>query len=470
MENSLSQRLQMAVRRITGRGKLTDKDIDEMMREVRLSLLEADVNFRVVRDFTARVKEQSLGEKILKGLNPGQQVVKVVHDELKRIMGEENAPLTFENQGLTTFMTIGLQGSGKTTAIGKLGVYLRKNHKKNPMFIAADVYRPAAIDQLVTIGKQVGIEVYEEGLKDARVIVKNGLEYAKKQGYDLVIIDTAGRLHIDEEMMQELIDVKEIAKPSEILLTVDAMTGQDAAQIAKSFHDQLDATGAILTKMDGDTRGGAALSIKEVSGIPIKFSSSGETMDTFEPFHPDRMADRILGMGDVLTLIDKATEAIDEDEAKGMMERMMSDNYNYYDLLKQFKMIKRMGSISRLIGFIPGLGKLKNAASQIDDKQFDKMQVIIESMTEAEKKNPELINKSSSRRQRVAKGAGVSVTEVNKLRQALETQKKMVKQMANMSEKDIEQLQKDPSKLANNMPQRRSRGKGKGKGKGNFRR
>jgi len=468
--NSLSERLQMTVRRITGRGKLTEKDIEEMMREVRLSLLEADVNFRVVRDFTARVKEQALGEKILKGLNPGQQVVKIVHEELKRVMGDENAPLVFENQGLTTFMTIGLQGSGKTTAIGKLGVYLRKHMKKKPMFIAADVYRPAAIDQLVTIGKQVGIEVYEEGLKDARVIVKNGLEYAKKQGYDLVIIDTAGRLHIDEEMMQELIDVKEIAKPSEILLTVDAMTGQDAAQIAKSFHDQLDATGAILTKMDGDTRGGAALSIKEVSGIPIKFSSSGETMDTFEPFHPDRMADRILGMGDVLTLIDKATEAIDEDEAKGMMERMMSDNYNYYDLLKQFKMIKRMGSISRLIGFIPGLGKLKNAASQIDDKQFDKMQVIIESMTEAEKKNPELINKSSSRRQRVAKGAGVSVTEVNKLRQALETQKKMVKQMANMSEKDIEQLQKDPSKLANNMPQRRSRGKGKGKGKGNFRR
>lgn len=468
--NSLSERLQMTVRRITGRGKLTEKDIEEMMREVRLSLLEADVNFRVVRDFTARVKEQALGEKILKGLNPGQQVVKIVHEELKRVMGDENAPLVFENQGLTTFMTIGLQGSGKTTAIGKLGVYLRKHMKKKPMFIAADVYRPAAIDQLVTIGKQVGIEVYEEGLKDARVIVKNGLEYAEKQGYDLVIIDTAGRLHIDEEMMQELIDVKEIAKPSEILLTVDAMTGQDAAQIAKSFHDQLDATGAILTKMDGDTRGGAALSIKEVSGIPIKFSSSGETMDTFEPFHPDRMADRILGMGDVLTLIDKATEAIDEDEAKGMMERMMSDNYNYYDLLKQFKMIKRMGSISRLIGFIPGLGKLKNAASQIDDKQFDKMQVIIESMTEAEKKNPELINKSSSRRQRVAKGAGVSVTEVNKLRQALETQKKMVKQMANMSEKDIEQLQKDPSKLANNMPQRRSRGKGKGKGKGNFRR
>src|SRR5690554_7588347 len=470
MENSLSQRLQMAMRRITGRGSLNENDIDEMMREVRLSLLEADVNFKVVKTFIADVKEKAIGEKILKGLNPGQQVVKIVHEELKKIMGDEASELNINPSGLTTIMTIGLQGSGKTTAIGKLGVYIRKTYKKKVLFVAADVYRPAAIEQLKVLGKQVSIDVYEEGITDARKIVKNGLEFAQKERYDIVIIDTAGRLHIDEAMMQELIDVKEIARPREILLTVDAMTGQDAANIAKSFHDQLNATGAILTKMDGDTRGGAALSIRTVSGIPIKFSSSGETMDTFEPFHPDRMADRILGMGDVLTLIDKATEAIDEDEAKGMMERMMSDNYNYYDLLKQFKMIKRMGSISRLIGFIPGLGKLKNAASQIDDKQFDKMQVIIESMTEAEKKNPELINKSSSRRQRVAKGAGVSATEVNKLRQALETQKKMVKQMANMSEKDIEQLQKDPSKLANNMPQRRSRGKGKGKGKGNFRR
>lgn len=468
MENSLSSRMQMAIRRITGRGKLTEADIDEMMREVRLSLLEADVNFRVVKTFTANIKEQAIGEKILKGLNPGQQVVKIVHDELKRVMGDENAPLTFENNGLTTFMTIGLQGSGKTTSIGKLGVYLRKNLKKKVMFIAADVYRPAAIDQLITIGKQIGIEVYDEGLKDAREIVKNGLKYAKEKNYDIAIIDTAGRLHIDETMMQELVDVKKIANPSEILLTVDAMTGQDAAQIAKSFHDQLNATGAILTKLDGDTRGGAALSIREVSGIPIKFASSGEGMDTFEPFHPERMASRILGMGDVLTLIDKATEAIDEDEAKNMMEKMMSDNFNYYDLLKQFKMIKRMGSISKLIGFIPGMGNIKKAASQIDDKQFDKMAVIINSMTDKEKKNPLLIDKSSGRRQRIAKGAGVNVSDVNNLRQALETQKKMVKTMSSMSEKDLEDLQKDPSKLMNKMPQRSNTGKGKGKG--NFRR
>ncbi|MDY0277249.1 MAG: signal recognition particle protein [Acholeplasma sp.] len=468
MENSLSSRLQMALRRITGRGKLNESDIDEMMREVRLSLLEADVNFKVVKQFTANVKEKAVGEKILKGLNPGQQVVKIVHDELKAIMGEEAAPLVFENSGLTTFMTIGLQGSGKTTAIGKLGVYLRKNYKKKVMFIAADVYRPAAIEQLVTIGKQIDVFVYEEGLKDARKIVKDGIAYAKENGYDVAIIDTAGRLHIDEDMMQELVDVKKMANPSEILLTVDAMTGQDAAQIAKSFHDQLSATGAILTKLDGDTRGGAALSIREVSGIPIKFMSSGEKMDTFEIFHPERMASRILGMGDVLTLIEKATDAIDEDEAKGMMDRLMSDEFNYYDLLKQFKMIKRMGSISKIIGFIPGLGSIKKAASQIDDKQFDRMGVIISSMTEAEKKDPKLIDMSSKRRQRIAKGAGVSVSDVNNLKQALEAQKKMVKQMSNMSEDDLERLQKDPSKLVSKMPQQAPK-KGKGKGKGNFR-
>src|SRR5690554_7779122 len=465
--NSLSERLQMTVRRITGRGKLTEKDIEEMMREVRLSLLEADVNFRVVRDFTARVKEQALGEKILKGLNPGQQVVKIVHEELKRVMGDENAPLVFENQGLTTFMTIGLQGSGKTTAIGKLGVYLRKHMKKKPMFIAADVYRPAAIDQLVTIGKQVGIEVYEEGLKDARVIVKNGLEYAKKQGYDLVIIDTAGRLHIDEEMMQELIDVKEIAKPSEILLTVDAMTGQDAAQIAKSFHDQLDATGAILTKMDGDTRGGAALSIKEVSGIPIKFSSSGEKMDTFEVFHPERMASRILGMGDVLTLIERAEEAIDEDEAMSMMEKLANDTFNYNDLLKQFKMIKRMGSLSRIMGFIPGMSGMKEATENIDDKQFYQMEVLIKSMTEQERKDTTLIDKSASRRKRVAAGAGMKVADLNKLREALRQQKVMMRQMMKMDEDDLAKAQKNPQQLMQQPKQKRR--KGKGKGKGNFR-
>lgn len=288
-ENSLSSRLQMAMRRLTGRGYLNETDIDEMMREVRLSLLEADVNFKVVKQFIANIKEQAVGEKILKGLNPGQQVVKIVHDELKRVMGEDAEGIRYNLSGLTTIMTIGLQGSGKTTAIGKLAVFIRKTDKKNVLLIAADVYRPAAIEQLKTIGKQVDVEVFDRGLIDARQIVKEGLQYAKDKRFDVVIIDTAGRLHIDEKMMQELVDVKEIAKPNEILLTVDAMTGQDAANICKSFHDQLQATGAILTKLDGDTRGGAALSIKEVSGIPIKFASSGEKMDAFEVFHPERM-------------------------------------------------------------------------------------------------------------------------------------------------------------------------------------
>ncbi len=466
MANSLSDRLQMFVRRATGRGLLTEKDIEEMMREVRLSLLEADVNFKIVKEFTNNVKEQALGEKILSGLNPGQQVVKIVHEELKKVMGDESVGLVYANTGMSTFMTIGLQGSGKTTAIGKMGLWIRKKDKKKVMFIAADVYRPAAIDQLVTIGKSLDIFVYEEGIKDARVIVKNGLNYAKEHQYDVVIIDTAGRLSIDEVMMKELVDVKAIAKPNEVLLTVDAMMGQEAANIAKSFHDQIGATGVILTKMDGDTRGGAALSIRKISEIPIKFASSGEKMDALEAFHPERMASRILGMGDVLTLIEEVTSNIDEDEAKSMMEKMMSDSYNYLDLQKQFKMIKKMGSISKILGFIPGLGKMKEALSNVDEKQFDRVNVIIQSMTEQERKNPELIDKSSKRRERIAKGAGVLVSDVNRLRESLVQQKQMMKQMSRMDEKQIEKLSKNPAGFTPSAPKVK---KGKGKGKGGFR-
>ncbi|MDL2292957.1 signal recognition particle protein [Acholeplasma sp. OttesenSCG-928-E16] len=463
-QNSLSSRLQMAMRRITGKGYLNEKDIDEMMKEVRLSLLEADVNFKVVKQFTANIKETALGEKIMKGLNPGQQVVKVVHEELKRVMGEQSENINYSKSGLTTIMTIGLQGSGKTTAIGKLGVYIRKEEKKKVMFIAADIYRPAAIDQLVTIGKQIDIFVYEEGIKDARKIVKNGLQYAKDNHYNVVIIDTAGRLHIDEEMMQELIDIKEIASPNEILLTVDAMTGQDAANVAKSFHDQVGATGAILTKLDGDTRGGAALSIREVSGIPIKFASSGEKMDTFELFHPDRMASRILGMGDVLSFIEQAEQAIDEEEAASMMQKMADGTFNYNDLLKQFKMIKRMGSISKILGFIPGLGKIKEATSQIDDKEFYKMETLISSMTPAERKDPSLIDKSSKRRERIAKGAGMTAQDVNRLRQSLEAQRKVMKQMSNMDERQMKNMSRNPSQMMQNSSVKTKKGKGKGKG------
>lgn len=463
--DSLSSRLQMAMRRLTGKGKLTETDIDEMMREVRLSLLEADVNLKVIKTFINNVKEKAVGQKILSGLNPGQQVVKIVFDELKRVMGDESVGISYKINGLTVIMTVGLQGSGKTTAIGKMGAFIRKTEKKKVMFIAADIYRPAAIDQLKTIGKQLDIFVYDEGMNKAQTIVKNGLTYAKENQYDVVIIDTAGRLHIDEAMMQELVDVKEIAKPDEILLTVDAMTGQVAAQVAESFHNQLNTTGAIVTKLDGDTRGGAALSIREISQIPIKFASSGEKMDSFEAFHPERMASRILGMGDMLTLIETATQNIDEDEAMGMMEKMMSDNFNYNDLLKQFKMIKRMGSISKIMGFIPGMGKYKDQLSNVDDKQFDKMSVLIHSMTEEERKNPKLVESSSRRRQRISKGSGMQVSDLNRLIQALDQQKKLAKQMSGMSERDMKNIQRNPQSI---MPQQKVK-KGKGKNKGQFR-
>lgn len=469
--DNLSDRLQMALRRVTGRGKLNEKDIEDMMREVRLSLLEADVNYKVVKQFTNNVKELALGEKILNGLNPGQQVVKIVHDELKRVMGDEASGLSYKMNGLTVFMTIGLQGAGKTTAIGKLANYLRKKENKKSLLIAADIYRPAAVDQLVTIGKQLRIDVFEEGVnKKAQDIVKDGLKYANENKFDVVIIDTAGRLHIDEEMMEELVDVKKIAKPDEILLTVDAMTGQDAVNVAQTFHEKLGATGVILTKLDGDTRGGAALSIRTITGVPIKFVGTGEKLDALEVFHPDRMADRILGMGDVLSLIENVTENIDEDEAMGMMEKLVNNKFNYNDLKKQFKMIKRMGSISKILGMIPGLGKqLREATNQIDDKQIVYMEAIIGSMTEEERRNPELINQSSRRRERIAKGSGRSVAEVNRLRQALDAQVKMMKQMNGMSEADINRMSN--SIKNGQMPQGYAprQSKGKGKGKGNFR-
>lgn len=439
---NLSDRLQMALRRVTGRGKLNEKDIDEMMRDVRLSLLEADVNYRVVKEFTQNVKEQALGEKILHGLNPGQQVVKIVFDELKRIMGDDASGINLKMQGMSVIMTMGLQGAGKTTAIGKLANYLRKYEKKNPMLIAADIYRPAAVDQLVQIGKQLNVYVFQEGVnKKAWDIVSNGLTYAKENGYDCVIIDTAGRLHIDEDMMEELVRVKNVSKPDEVLLVVDAMTGQDAVNVAKTFHDKLNATGCILTKLDGDTRGGAALSIRHITGVPIKFIGTGEKLDALDIFHPDRMAQRILGMGDTLTLIEKVTENIDEDEAMSMVDKLMSNKFNYYDLLKQFKMIKRIGS-SKILGLLPGMKQVREAAKNMDDKQFEFMEAIIGSMTDEERKNPDLIEKSSKRRERIAKGSGRSVTEVNNLRKTLERQKQMAKQMAGMSEEDMKAMQR----------------------------
>lgn len=468
--DNLSSRLQMGLRRLTGKGKLFEEDIDLMLRDIRLSLLEADVNYKVVKQFLADIKEKALGEQILKGLNPGQQVVKIVREELKKTLGDEVVELTVAPSGMTVIMAVGLQGAGKTTAVGKMALFYRKKLKKKPLLIAADIYRPAAIDQLVTIGKQIDVPVFEMGTqKKAETIVSEGLKYAKNEGYNFVIIDTAGRLEIDEALMQELKNISEIAHPHEILLTVDAMAGQNAVNVALAFHAKLAITGCILTKLDGDTRGGAALSIRQMTGIPIKIMSTGEKLDAMEIFYPDRLADRILGMGDVLSLIDTVTENIDEEEMKSMAEKMMSNSFNYNDLLKQFKMIKRMGSLSKIFGFLPGLGQMKQAVQNMDDKALDKVACIIYSMTEEERKHPELIEKDYKRRERIAKGSGRTVQEVNRLRESLQTMKKTMKQMNNMTEADAKrmgsQLQHGNfSSLATPKVK-----KGKGKGKGNFR-
>lgn len=461
---SLTQRLQMSIRRISGRGVLNEKDIDDMMREVRLSLLEADVNYKVVKKFTADVKEKAMGEKILKSLTPGDMVVKIVHDELKALMGEEAQGISYKIGGMTIVMLVGLQGAGKTTHCGKLATYLRKKDAKKPMMIAADIYRPAAIDQLKTLGKQIGVEVFEMGnTHPVTEIVKKGLVYAKEKGYDLVIIDTAGRLHINEELMQELNDVAALCKPDEILLTIDSMMGQDSINVITSFNEQLKLTGCILTKLDGDTRGGAALSIRYLTQVPIKFIGVGEKIDQIEVFHPDRMAGRILGMGDIVSFVEKATDSINEDEAMKMAEKMQRGIYDYNDFLKQLKWIKRMGSLKGLLSMIPGLGsQLKNI--DIDDKQFTYIETIVFSMTKQERRNPDLLDKSYSRRERIAKGSGRPYNEVNGLIKRFNDMKKQMKMLSGMSETDLA-----TGRFQKNMGQVQNQRKGKGKGRGNFR-
>ena len=459
--DNLSDRMQMAMRRVTGKGRLTEKDIEEMMREVRLSLLEADVNYKVVKEFTKDVKEQAMGEKILKGLNPGQQVVKIVNDELKNIMGEKASPLTISMVGITKIMMVGLQGAGKTTTSGKLALHLRKNNNLKPLLVALDVYRPAAVEQLKTLGQQLSVDVFEMGTKEKpQTIIKRAMEFAVQNGNNLVIADTAGRLHIDESMMQELVDVKNILKPEEVLLTLDAMTGQDAVTVASSFNDTLGVTGAILTKLDGDTRGGAALSLRRVTNIPIKLMGMGEKLDQLEVFHPERMASRILGMGDVMTLVDKVTQNIDEDDMMGMMEKMMSGKFNYNDYVKQLKMIKRMGSLGGIMKLIPGVGKAMKG-QDIDEKQLAYVEAMISSMTKAERKNPKLISQSSSRRRRVANGSGKTVTDVNRLIQTMSQQTQMMKRMGNMDPKSINP--NNPLASLTKQPLKAKKGKGKGK-------
>ncbi len=462
---TLSDKLQMSLRRLTGRGKLNEKDIDDAMREIRVALLEADVNYRIVKKFIAEIKEEALGERVMKSLTPGDQVVKIVYEHLVDLMGEEAVPINLKTGGLSIVLMCGLQGSGKTTHAAKIASYLRKNNNLRPLLIAADVYRPAAINQLVQLGKQLDIEVFELGtVVKPQEIVKKGIAYAKDSSKNLVIIDTAGRLQIDEVLMQELVDIKDIAKPDEILLTIDAMTGQDAVNVAASFHEKLGVTGCLLTKLDSDTRGGAALSIRYMTQIPIKFIGVGEKLDQLEVFHPDRMAKRILGMGDVIGLIEKATANIDEDDAMKMAERLQRGIFTYNDFLDQIKMIKKMGSLKGILGMIPGLGsKLKNV--DIDDKQFMYIEVAIGSMTKEERKNPDLIATSYSRKMRIAKGSGRPYQEINSLTKRFEEMRKQMLAFAGMSEQDMERAAR-----GGGIPMKAPKAKkGKGKNKGGFR-
>lgn len=428
----LADRLQKTIQKIKGKGKVTEADVKEMTREVRLALLEADVNFKVVKDFIKKIKERAVGQEVMESLTPGQQVIKVVQDELTTLMGGEQSKIAVAQKPPTVIMMAGLQGAGKTTTTGKLANLLRKKYNRNPLLVAADVYRPAAINQLQTLGKQLSMPVFSLGTEANPVdIAKQAIEHAREEHYDYVIIDTAGRLHVDENLMDELKQIKESVNPDEVFLVVDAMTGQDAVNVAESFDEQLDVTGVILTKLDGDTRGGAALSIKAVTGKPIKFAGMGEKLDQLEPFHPERMASRILGMGDVLTLIEKAQEQVDEKKAKELEEKMRSMSFTFEDFLEQMEQVRNMGPLDELLGMLPGANKIKGLKNvQVDEKQIKHVEAIIQSMTREERLNPDMIN--ASRKKRIAKGSGTSVSQVNRLLKQFNDMKKMMKQMTNM--------------------------------------
>ena len=429
----LADRLQQTISKIRGKGKVSEQDVKDMMREVRLALLEADVNFKVVKDFVKKVSERAVGQDVMKSLTPGQQVIKVVKEELTELMGGEESKIAVAKRPPTVIMMVVLQGAGKTTTSGKLANLLRKKHNRKPMLVAADIYRPAAIKQLETLGKQLDMPVFSLGDQVSPVeIAKQAIEKAKEEHYDYVILDTAGRLHIDHELMDELTNVKEIANPEEIFLVVDSMTGQDAVNVAKSFNEQLGLTGVVLTKLDGDTRGGAALSIRAVTNTPIKFAGMGEKLDALEPFHPERMASRILGMGDVLTLIEKAQASVDEDKAKELEQKMRTMSFTLDDFLEQLGQVRNMGPLDELLQMMPGAGKMKGLKNiQVDEKQLNHVEAIIKSMTVLEKEQPDIIN--ASRRKRIAKGSGTSVQEVNRLLKQFDEMKKMMKQMTNMS-------------------------------------
>ena len=446
MFETLSDRLNETFGKLGKKGRLTEKDVDDAMRDVRRALLEADVNFKVVKAFVANVKERALGQEVLQSLTPAQTVIGIVNEELIDILGAEQVPLQAPARPPQILMMVGLNGAGKTTHTGKLALHLRKQGR-NPLMVAADVYRPAAINQLQALGRQIDMPVYEEGTKANPVdIARNAVRYAQDRGYNPVIVDTAGRLQIDERLMQELVDIKQAVDPTEILLVADAMTGQEAVGVAEEFHRQLDVTGLVLTKMDGDARGGAALSIRSVTGVPIKFIGTGEKLDALEPFYPDRLAGRILGMGDVLSLIERAQEQTTEEDAERLQNRMMKGQFDLEDFLEQLQKIKSMGPLSQLMDMIPGLGgQLRQAKAEISDDDYKKVEAIIRSMTPWERRHPEKI--SNQRRRRIARGSGRDRQEVNQLLSQFKDMQKMMGQFGQMAKKG-----KMPKNLPFNLP------------------
>ena len=428
MFESLGDRLQNAIHKIKGYGKITEENISDMMREIRLALLEADVNYKVVKEFTNSVKEKALGEEVASSINPGDLFVKIVKDELTELLGGEQEDICLKGHP-TVLMLVGLQGSGKTTTIGKLANFLRKKHSKKPLLVACDVYRPAAIEQLKQIGKQLNIEVYDEGKGNPVEISKNAINYANDHGYDYVLIDTAGRLHIDETLMDELENIRTEVSPDEILLVIDSMMGQDAINVITGFNEKLPLTGVILTKLDGDTRGGVALSVRHLTHVPIKFIGISEKLDGLDSFDPERMAGRILGMGDIVSLVEKATEAIDEKEAEKTAKRMQQGKFDLEDFLSTMKQMKKLGPLENLLKLIPGAKKMGLNNVKIDPKQLAHIEAIVLSMTPQERRHPEIIK--ASRKTRIASGSGTSVQEVNKLLQQFDQMKKMMKQFSN---------------------------------------
>ncbi len=432
MFESLSDRLQDVMHKLKGYGKITEDNISEMMREIRLSLLEADVNYKVVKEFTNNVKEKALGEEVNKSLSPGEVFVKIVKDELTNLLGGENSPLNTKGNP-AIIMLVGLQGSGKTTTIGKLANYLRKNEKKKPLLVACDVYRPAAIEQLKQLGKELNIEVYSEGKKDPVEISNNAIKYAKDNNYDCVLIDTAGRLQIDEKLMEELANIYSSISPQETILVIDSMMGQDAINVITGFDDKLSLTGVILTKLDGDTRGGVALSVKHLTNLPIKFIGTSEKMDGLSSFYPERMASRILGMGDILSIVEKVESEIDEKEAEKTAKKMMKGNFDLDDFLAQLNQIKKLGPLENILKLLPGAKKMGLNNVNIDPKVMKKTEAIVLSMTPEERRNPSILK--ASRKKRIADGSGTTVADVNKLLNQFEEMKKMMKMIGNGSMK-----------------------------------